>query len=326
MNKRLLSGKFTAIWAIISSVIILLGIVLVAVLGFNTAADGSNGYRFEVRYDSIVTVKEGGEESLQTICEQAFTAQGLNGWTKQVYDVTGGGVLEYSFAENASKDHLAAAKAAVKSATDTQFADSDVFVNVHSVARQDFIEPVWRGAVAIAVGVIVALIYIAFRFGIASALSGLISAAHDVLLTLALVIVCRIPVYVYTPLIMAGISALLSLALHIVRSNEVRAISKSAKGLAADEVLCGSVSASFACTVIVLGATAVGFLLLGGLATAGVAAFFLPALITVVVGTYSSLVFSPAVHAQLKAKFDRFSAKKKRYSGAKAKTLEEGND
>ena len=68
---------------------------------------------------------------------------------------------------------------------------------------------------------------------------------------------------------------------------------------------------------------AVALIVLGAVATAGVRMFMLPALVPLAVSVYSSLLLAPAVYAPLKAKFDRFKTRHKRYFGKKKVAAEE---
>ncbi len=331
MIKRLLSEKLAPVWMVLSSVVVVAGIILYALIGFNFSADVPQSYTLEVRYYTVVSVSENADK-IYEYCEEALKENGFTSWTKKDYEITGGGVVEYTVV-NGAENKLLAAKNAVEAKiaaanADGTFADTDSMVAVHKIELQGFGEARWRGAIAIAVGAIVALGYVAIRFGIANAISGLVSAVHDSLFTLAILVICRIPVYGFMPVTLGAISMLLSVLLWIVISSKMRENFSSPEyaGLSAEDAVANSVKSATKLVFIIVGALAVSFLLLGLLATQGVMAFFLPALVCVAVGTYSSLVFTPVVHTQFKKKFDRIAAKKKRYDYAKKKDSESEND
>lgn len=326
MSKRFHSVKLMPVWLAVSAAIIIAGIVLYCLFGFNAQAEYPTAKRFEVSYDTVVTIGENTEEELQKLCEDTFAQNGLKVRHKQTYEVTGGGVLEYTFDGDASKEALQKAQTAVTEAlqaADGIYADADTFVTVHTSENNAFTEASWRGAIAIAFGCVVALVYLGIRFGVASAVTGLIACAHDVLFTLSLFAICRIPVYAYAPLLFAAIAAALSLILWTVQCMKMRENFKDPAYFAmtvpqAVEESSGTALKTEIGMVCVL---AVAFALFGGLATSGVRLFFLPALIPVAVSAYSSLALAPAIHGHIKKKV-AVSAKKKRYEGAKKKAEE----
>ena len=324
MSKRVQTAKLLPVWVAISAVVILAGAILLGLLGFNYGADVPSSKRFEVIYDTVVTIGEDTEEQLQKLCEDTFAENGLTVVEKHVYTMTGGGSVEYVFAGDADTDALKAAKTAVETAlTDENgiYADADTSVSFHEVERQYFTEATWRGAVAIAVGAVVALVYVGVRFGVGKALAGLIGAAHDALFTLAVIVICRIPVFGYAPVLFAAFAVFVSLMLWGFVCAKMRANFKDPAyvGLSAAEAVEESRVSALRPVLGVVVVTALAFALLGGLATAGMRYFFLPALIPVAVGTYSSLVLVPAIYAQFKKISDRMAAKRKRYDYGKGK-------
>lgn len=327
MSKR--SVKLLPVWIAVSAVVIAAGIILFALLGFNFSADRPQSKTFEVKYDTVLVINEK-EEDLQKLCEDEFRAQGVSYSAKAtVEDVnlsnmvaTGDMILRYTFNGDVSSDLLQAAKTKIVSALGGEgYADADTSVSVHSLEKEKFFEADWRGAVAVATGVVVALIYVAVRFGVGSALTGLVACVHDVLATLALIVICRIPVYAYAPLLFGSIAAFLSVILWIVQCMKMRENFKdpSFRTLTAAEAVEESGKTARNTVLGISVSLALLFAVLGGVATAGVRLVLLPALIPVAVSTYSSLVFAPAVHAPIKEKFDRLAAKRKRYDYGKKK-------
>lgn len=323
MSKRFHSVKLMPVWLAISAAVIIAGIVLYILFGFNGQADFPSAKRFEVRYDTVVTIGKSTEEELQKLCEDTFAQNGLTVKHKQVYEITGGGVLEYTFGGDVSGEALQKAKEAVSAAlgaADGIYADAETFVTVHASENRAFSEAVWRGAIAIAVGCVVALVYLGIRFGVASAVSGLIACVHDALFTLSVFAICRIPVYAYAPLLFAAIAAALSLILWTVQSIKMRENFKDSAyfGMAGAEAVEESGKTALKTVLGVVCPLAIAFVLFGVLATSGVRLFFLPALIPVAVCAYSSLALVPAIHGHIK-KTVVGTVKKKRYEGAKKK-------
>ena len=89
MTKRFHTVKLLPVWLSVSGVIILAGIILFALLGFNFSANMPSSKTFEVVYDTPVLVEEDEAgtpktELLKTCCEGEFKKLGLtaaNGYT-----------------------------------------------------------------------------------------------------------------------------------------------------------------------------------------------------------------------------------------------------
>ncbi len=329
MNKRFSIAKLLPVWCAISTVIIIAGIIVFALLGFNY--DASEYKTVEVNYNAVVTINEK-EGELHKICEDAFENNKLSYTKKEITDTlspnyiskTGEMTLTYTFSKDASDEALNAAVTAIKTQL-SQEIYKDVAVSSHGFASYTFYEAVWRGAIAIAVGAVVALIYIGIRFGVGSALTGLAACVHDVLLTLAVLALTRIPLYAYTPLIFAAIAAVLSLLFWMLQCMKRRENFKDPAyvALSAEEAVAESYKTSYKTGLIAAGVLAVILAVLGAVATAGVRLFMLPAIIPVAVCTYSALVFATSLFVPVKAKFDKIKSKHKRYEGkAKAEKAE----
>ena len=76
MNKR--SGLFP-VWIALSAVIIIAGIVLFALFGFNTAMDRTESKTVDVSYNVVVELSEENKQFLQDTSEAAFSANGPPG-------------------------------------------------------------------------------------------------------------------------------------------------------------------------------------------------------------------------------------------------------
>lgn len=305
MTKRFQTVKLMPVWIAISAVILVAGIVLFAIFGFNNAAEVPNAKSVEVSYDTVVTIGETTEADLQTLCENAFETNGLSVKNKRVYEVTGGGVVEYFFTADADVEKLNAAAEVIRNGlmdANGAYADADTFVTVHSAEDVVFTESLWRGAVAIACGCVVALVYLAIRFGVKSAFTGLLGCVHNVFVTLALFAICRIPVLHYAPLLFGAIAMAISLILWTVQCMKMRENFKDPAFrtmMSADAVEESSATA-FKTMIALVVAIAVVFAMFGGLAAPAVRLVFLCALIPVAVGAYSSLALLPSVHGHMK--------------------------
>ena len=336
MTKR--PVKLLPVWIAVSSVLILAGIILFALLGFNNSAERPDKVTFEVEYDVVVDT-EGKLGELQDVCEGIFKGNGLSVvefQNVQSIDVssgspTTGGKLVYTFSSNADKSKLALAKYAVEGYVASLPETAQVYVDIHTSNNTVFTEAAWRGALGIAVGAVVALIYVGIRFGIGSALTGLTVCAHDVLLSLSILAITRIPVYYFAPVIIGAIAAFVSLFAWLVQCIKMRENFKdpSYAQLGAEEAVEQSSKTAHKTIYMISGALAAVLVIVGiALAIAGSAmgAIVLPfaCLLPVGVSMYSSLLFGPALHVHVKAAFDKLNAKRKRYFGkAKAEKAKE---
>lgn len=327
---KLRFGKGLPLYAIISAVLIIAGIVVYAIFGFNYV---SAEYKtVEIGYDAIVTIQDK-EEDLESLCERSFAAQGLKFCEKRLsvqrdttsIGETGDKLLSYTFSADTDANKLKSAVDAIRSGTDGTYGDADIYVTVHMNGSAKFYEATWRGAIALAVAAIVVLVYIGFRYGFASALAGLVACIDDALLSVALLALTRLPIYAYMPLLFASLGMIFSLILWIAQCAKMRQNPKSSSnaGITAAEAVGESCRASWKFVLLFAAIFAVGLVILGAVAMSGTRMFMLPALIPLAVGIYSSLLLTPAVLVPLKAKFDRLKETRKRYAGKKKANAEE---
>ena len=333
MTKRLKSLKLWPLFVAVSAVVILAGIILYALMGFNTTAEKPEYKTFEVRYN-VVAVINNKEEDIQKVCEDAFADNGLTFDCKEVYsDVagstnleTGGTHLVYEFSATASDEALQKAKTAAESKMAFQNDEGDDLgiewtVTVNTVKGETFYEAGWRAAVAIAVGAVVVLVYTGVRFGVASALSGLVGMVNAAFFTLGLFVISRIPVYAVAPLLYAAIAAISFMILWLLHCMKMRDNFKDPEfgKPAADEAVAKSLLTSDKFVYCTAGALAL-FIALFGAVTASTAMMLLvlPALVGVCAALYSASLLAPAIHVYCKRSIDKFKNRKVRtYSGKK---------
>ena len=326
MTKHFYTLKKLPLFLAVSAVILIAGIVLFALFGFNY--DAQAGKSFEVTYDAVVTIADGGER-VEEACEDTFSSLGISYLKKteaapaidnNTLAETGDHTVTYLFGEDVSSETLAGAKQSVAETLAGAYEGADVYIAVRTVdAPGTFIEPVWRGAVALAVAAVVVLVYIGFRFGWGRMLTGLVLTVHDVLLTLALLAVTRIPVAAASPLLFAAAAAVISLLLWMVQCMKMRETFKDPafRTMDAEEAVGECCKVSSKTVLYAAAALAVVFIVLGAVAAAGTRAFFLPLLLPLAVSVYSSLVPGPMLYLPMKKLDDRSNAKKGRYVGKK---------
>lgn len=322
MTKRPL--KLLPVWLAVSAVIIIAGIILAALLGFNNAPDRKKSVTFEVRYDVSVDIDPERAAALGELCDKAlekYTVSRREG-DDISYDMT---VITYTLSENVTETQLGDVKKAITDGIAEKgdmFADSDISMDYHILEGIPVIshKTVWRGAVALTVAAVVGLIYVCIRFGIAQGLTGLVLAAHDAVFTVAFIAAARIPVYAFSPILFASVAAIFSIALWLVHCMKLRDVKKDAalRNLQSAEAVEYAWENSWLKIVIVASVALVLFAVAGGVAAAGVRYLLLPAMISVGAAAYSSLLLGPALHVHVKGAFDKLLAKHKpRYAGKK---------
>lgn len=326
MTKHFYTAKKLPIFLAISAVILIAGIVLYALFGFNY--DAQAGKSFELTYDAVVTISDGGDK-VEEVCEETFSSLGVSYEKKfeaapnvdgSSLAETGDVTVRYLFGEDVSKETLVSAKETIVGKLSSEFEGADVYVVIREQGAESvFSEPAWRGAVALAVAAVVVLVYIGFRFGWGRTLTGLCLTMHDVFLTLALFALTRIPMAAAAPLLVAAAAAVISLLLWMVQCMKMRETFKDPafRTMDAEEAVNECCKSSYKTVLYVAAALAAVFIVVGAVAAPGVRTLFLPLLLPLAVGAYSSLVLGPTLYLPMKKLDDRSNAKKGRYVGKK---------
>ncbi len=327
MTKRLKSLKLWPIFVAVSAVVILAGVILYALFGFNVSAEKPEYKTFEVQYNVVVGLNEK-EEDVQKICKEAFAANGLSYDSEEVFEeVTGSGAkrLVYEFNVSVSDESLAKAKSSVEEKL--VFTDAEgkplaieTTVTVNAVKGETFREQSWRAAVAIAAGAVVVLVYTGFRFGWASALSGLTGMVNSVFFTLGFFAITRIPVFALAPLLYAAVAAISFMLLWLLHCIKMRDNFKNPEFARFDagEAVAASLKTSDKFVYFTAGALGIAVALVGLIAAASVRLLALPAIVAVAVSLYSASLLAPSVHVYCKRAFDKIKRNKSpKYSGKK---------
>lgn len=322
---KLKEHKLSLILAL-TAVIVIAGIILYALLGFNTMPDRDKHFTFEVEYDVVVEVSNQ-EEALQKLCEDTFANNGLHYVEKEVLTQVDSSSLSestdttlvYTFSAGVSTESLQKAADAVNSAAQGEgYADAVIFASWHKFEGNRFYDYAWRGAIALAVAAIVALAYVAVRYGVSCGVAGLAVCAQSTLFTVALFAVTRFPVYAFAPALYAGITAFMSVLLWVFLCGKFREGFKAAGTLSGEEVIRNTVKASTKLILLTAGVFGLAIFLLGVIGTPATMLAVLPALVGVAVATCSVLFFGEEVCIPIRRAFDKRRASKKRgYVGKK---------
>ncbi len=316
---KIKDNKLFALLLAVSSVIIVAGIILYALLGFNALADVPASKTVELRYNALVEIEDK-EAALGKLCEDAFKANGLSYTDKTQSKLLDSNnlnegnesMLVYTFSAGSEAKVQAAAEAIRTAvAADAAYADADVFVSWHTQTASRFYESAWRGAIALAVGAIVALAYVAIRYGVSCGVAGLVCCAHDALLVPAFFALTRIPVYAAAPLLYAAAAAFVSVVLWLLVCAKIKAKGKSGEAVTGELCILSASKESRKPMLFVALPFAAVVLLLGAVAVGGSALFVLPMLLSVACPLYSVNVIGPAVALPIRKAFDKKREEKK---------------
>lgn len=329
MNK-LRSKKLFALLIAISSVIIVAGVILYALFGFNNAQDKPEAKCIDVSYGTTVVNGEAGkdgaflEENVEEILKDsglsygktrfengALTSNDLNASGQQI-------TVRYTFSAKTADEKLETAVTAIEAFVDAQaevegspISDGVESVAWHALENLALKKAAWRGAIAITVGAVVALAYVAIRFGVSCGVAGLVVAVHDALFTAAFFALTRIPVFGFAPLLYASIAAFASVAVWTALCIKIRSTAKEQAGISADALADGAIASSWKYVLFIAAALAAVVAVTGLVAAAGTRALVLPALVGCLVPVYSSLFVGPQVFVPIRKAFDKKRASKK---------------
>lgn len=326
MNKQI-SKKNLLVCLVISLVLIVAGAFVCGFLGFNTdstmsghtviqVSDVSFGTRSDETVDAVTDFYTGQLENKGYAVSDVEYIQELS---------TGIGSYEfYVSGEEPSDSDLEELRTAIDGANISGVNSSTITVSYHATENRPYTEYIWRTAIAAAVAVVILFIYVAIRFRFGMGFTAFIAGVHDVLLTLALVALLRIPSGTY--LIGAAVIALLlSAAMNMFLFGRMRTDfrSEEMKEMPAREAVALSLQGSrkgiltFAvCAAAVFVVMAVVGIFIG----LDMTFLMISALIAVLVSAYSALFLSPAIYAGIKVKGDALAAKRKAKRGYQGKT------
>ena len=329
MKIKLLSKKIlVALWAL-SLAIIVAGAFVAGFVGFNAAPDASDAASVEV---SGYMGQGGLRENIEAFCADKLAADGYTVREINHYESYSfmDDVLEFVLAGDPAADmrEYAAGLQTALDASGIQGLDTAaVTVSGNNAVAAPTYTYVWRTAVAVGVVAVVLFVYVAVRFRLGMGLLSLAALAHDVLLTLALAALLRVP----AGMTLAGVAVFAALLSAFLQTgvfgrmrSDIRAAEKEggknalpARDAVALSLQTGAKGALAA--VVGLAAVCVVLAAVGLFTGIGLTFFALAALVAAAVCGYSALALSPAAFACIKEKSDARRAEKAKYNYASEK-------
>ncbi len=322
MNKN----KTLFLSLIISLAVIIAGVVMFCLFGFNTDGTNKDKTVITVTGDSIVTISEDLKNDLNELCESTLKDAGAKVSSSRYLEATDKGYFEYTLSGKYEESELTAFVKAIEGklstekpegSNDTFLDQSFIYVTNHTQTGVSHYKYLWTFAIGAAVVCVLAFVYFIIRFNASLGITMGIISLHDWVLTLAFISLVRIPMG-------AGVAAIGAFALFASIFVNGLVFEKMRRDFKADtfkgssrEVVYASLNSSKNLVVTTL---ALLFGVIVALAVVGVIIGFdltfmmLGAIVAVIVVGYSSLVFAPSLVAALKEKFDARKAEKAKYN------------
>ena len=297
--------KKTTLWSVIIAIVLAAAIVVCALFGFNQTLAmkdkkaltvSLNAYVYNTQLDEI-------KGDLVDELNAEYTIEGaMSGDVSEVVFV---------FAEDAD---LATLKTKAESYLDSKLANTganySVSASVEEAAAVVAKNYVLRTAIAGVVLAVLAFVYVALRYNLASGIVAGVSVLLGMLLTASIIVLARVYVTEAVAYVIS-VAGLLTAAMTLFTLNNVRVAEKEGT---TEEAVASSVAVKevlYTAAVVAVGMVAVG--ILGK--TAGIW-FAVSALIAVVASAFVALFFAPAAYLSVKTVFDSKPAKGG-YIGAK---------
>ena len=315
INKFDFCSKFK-ICAIISLTLVLIGVLIVSIFGFNLGIDFTGGTVLNVKVGAVL--EEGNNYSI-------VSNQVSNIFKNEGYEL--GYIQQEGEGEDASltirfKDKSGLTEAQMQEeienlktriSNEVTIHDEQVVINVSNgsrIAASASTSLLMNSLLAILIAVILILIYIAIRFELLSGLVAIIMLVHDVLIMCALVAVFRIQIN-------AGfIAALITIIGYSINNviivfDRIRENKKKDefKGLASTELANASIRQVLNRTFLTALTTIVSILVLTIVGVPSIREFLLPILFGLFSGIYSSTMLAGPLWALINDKTTKKSKK-----------------
>lgn len=317
-------NKTLTISLIVSIVLIVLGVVMYSVFGgFNGDRATADKTLVTVTGDSLITIREDYRENLNDLCMDTLKKEGARVKNGRYLEKTDQGVFEYTltgtYKDETLTAYVTALEKAIGDSSEELFGGvtSTISVAQHRQTNVEYYKYLWTFAIAAAVVVVLAFAYFAIRFNLGMGITMAIAGVHDVLLTLAVIALVRIPTGIGVAAV-GAFALLLSLFLNGYVFGKMRRDFKSEefKAYSSREAVAASQKTSrkpVFITAVVAVAMLVVMGVIGVITGFDLTSYMLCALVAVIVNTYSSLVLSPSIYAVFKEKADANKANKSRY-------------
>lgn len=320
MSKMIKTMGKLKLWAILGAVVMIAGIVIAAIFGMNADSVLSDSRTLGVKLDSYLTDER--SALIREVCEEEIDKAGIDYEYSTVNEFSGTGCeVLYVFGSDVKEETLNAVKTAagdrLSEATKAEgniLYGAYIYVTVNeesilSVLPEGYI---WRAVLAGVVALVLEFIYVSVRYRLNMGVTATVSTLFGTLVTLAVVVLARIPVSA-SIVYVAAFALLYTALLSLFALNAMRAAFKTDeyKGKTAEDAIASAVPAKE--MLIFVGCTAAALVLVGAIATAAVRWFAVAALAATLIAAYTALLLLPAMYLPVKKAADKRAAMRARY-------------
>lgn len=319
--KRFSISKYAKLSAIVPLVIVLVALFLIVGLGESTG-NYSNAVNIGIDFEggTMMTVTLGSDavddyEQNRTQIQQAIENHGVTVSYVQRQEGTNINNAAILFRyKNISEDdgEIAELNEAIIASVQELYPDRTNFISYEAIgatAAQDLLS---KAGIAVAVSIVLILIYIAFRFTIASGLAAIIALLHDVVIMFCLSVICR--VQINTSFVAAMITIIAySINNTIIIFDRCREQIKPLKGekninyeAVGDQAVWDNMRRSIFTTFT----TMVTIVFLAILGSDTIREFCVPIILGLIAGLFSSVFLATPLWAALSRDFDKLRAKR----------------
>lgn len=306
-------GKIN-ILSIVSAVILVVAVVILAIFGYSTDAVNSDVNTLTVNVNQYAYTEYA--EEIEDVCNDVFDELDLS----YSYDMKGEMIgdeseIVYVFKKDVDlKTAVEKLNSAFDTATanDGALAGSIIRVTTNSEVALDRLPAngLLRVVISATVFAVLAGLYLTVRQNFVSGLTVIGSMLVSSALTCSLVILTRLPL---TSSILYAITynTFFVVIATTFSLNKINAKSKEKSDLDVEELVSENVAVKETLGFSI--ANAVALVLIGAIATSAVRNFALVAFVSLVAGTFSALIFAPALYLPLKRYADKKQAQRSRY-------------
>ena len=315
------------IFIIVTSVIIAIG-VAVGVICHAVAGKYFNYYGDLASYKSVTVTYsdidfsgrgEDPQDLIEDICESAFKSVGVDGYSKEYGEKSGGDVITYKFVDSTDSKKLDSAVAKINEAIDAELKGDSTFSN----ASWNTVSNVYagnnkalvRGGIVLASIVVFHFLYFVIRYKLSSAFAAILADAHNLALYLSLLAITRVPV-TSAIVTFAIVTVLITMIQTCFLFDKMRKNIKSAEKKEAAGVLIVDKTAdeTFVLNTLVpvcIAVVAVVIFVLMSISSLSPLAIMAPAfmaLVSCISCVYGAAIFVPSVYSRFKIIGDNYKA------------------
>ncbi|MBQ7978125.1 MAG: protein translocase subunit SecF [Clostridia bacterium] len=308
-KKKFTPSKWTKYVLGFSGTIILVGLIMFIVLGFNLGMDFTGGNIVKIETGTDITTQQYNEIVNQS--SEILNEQGIALSRAQSQGETGDISISIQYQNKAGVQDMTSINNTIVLELEEAFPDYNI-VSAETVSATSSSELLMNALLAIVIALIFIMIYIAFRFEFLSGVAALVTLFHDVLIMCACVVIFRIEI---NSAFVAAVITVLGYSINntIIIFDRVRENLRkpSLEHLSNREIADLSVKQTLNRTLNTSITTIVSIFFLACIGVPEMSEFVVPILIGLIAGTYASIFISAPLWTGLMSKSNRNGIRKK---------------